>query len=468
MDKKSLQIATVLGFVLLASTTILPVSSYTERELPTINVAHMPYPGLNAGYLVWDAGLYRDSGFKIGKFNEFIIGGPMVEAMLAGECDVGVMGTPPLLSMYASHPNVRIIYVYKETYHEHWIMVRPDSPILKVKGWNPNYPDVYGSPDTIRGATVLSTIHTNGDYVFAQYLKIFGLTRDDVNIVSMSQADILSAMDTQGDIFVLWMPFNLLAEAKGYVKVADEADIKAPVYLLGCTTTDFAERNPELVARWVEAIARAQSKLKADPLFMYSVDYKAQSMAGIQLDLNLYLPTYVPESIWRPCDLERNLELFTEPAPGEDSEVERNIRAMMDLFVSYGYLEEELDLDTLLDDTYLRMVEQKKNEVPDLINNAKKAIDDAEKAGVSEEVLSPLKRLISRAEYLYNDGAYYGAGDIAEEVIAQINAITQGVELTPVTTEVIPMWLVATNVAIPIVVGVVVYLVMRRKRRGSQ
>ena len=53
-------------------------------------------------------------------------------------------------------------------------MVRPDSPILKAKGANPRYPDVYGSADTVRGKLILCPEKPPAHYLLSTWLHILG------------------------------------------------------------------------------------------------------------------------------------------------------------------------------------------------------------------------------------------------------------------------------------------------------
>ena len=53
-------------------------------------------------------------------------------------------------------------------------MSAPDSPILKAKGANPRYPDVYGSADTVRGKLILCPEKTSAHYLLSTWLHILG------------------------------------------------------------------------------------------------------------------------------------------------------------------------------------------------------------------------------------------------------------------------------------------------------
>ena len=56
------------------------------------------------------------------------------------------------------------------------IYVRPDSPILKAKGANPRYPDVYGSADTVRGKLTLCPEKTSAHYLLLSLIHIYLVT----------------------------------------------------------------------------------------------------------------------------------------------------------------------------------------------------------------------------------------------------------------------------------------------------
>lgn len=55
------------------------------------------------------------------------------------------------------------------------VLVRPDSPIAKVKGYNKDFPEVLGSPDTVKGKTFLTTTVSSAHYGLSSWLKVPGL-----------------------------------------------------------------------------------------------------------------------------------------------------------------------------------------------------------------------------------------------------------------------------------------------------
>ena len=62
------------------------------------------------------------------------------------------------------------------------VMIRKGSDILKVKGWNQDYPEICGSPETIKGKTFLVKGISSGAYTLAAWLDLFNLNFSHVVI----------------------------------------------------------------------------------------------------------------------------------------------------------------------------------------------------------------------------------------------------------------------------------------------
>lgn len=68
--------------------------------------------------------------------------------------EIAGCGAVPTL-MAASKGQFYVVGIGNDESDLNAIYVRPDSPILKAKGANPRYPDVYGNADTVRGKLIL-------------------------------------------------------------------------------------------------------------------------------------------------------------------------------------------------------------------------------------------------------------------------------------------------------------------------
>lgn len=69
------------------------------------------------------------------------------------------------------------------------IFTRADSPILKMKGFNPNARKCTVNPDPCAGRTFIVPKGTSAHYMLSRWLHVLGLNERDVNIVDMQPSE---------------------------------------------------------------------------------------------------------------------------------------------------------------------------------------------------------------------------------------------------------------------------------------
>lgn len=161
-------------------------------------------------------GYFKDAGLDV-KTEIFATGAPINEAMAAGNLDVAVSG---MASVYALATG---LYTYIGdgvlTSGGEAIYARADSPIAKAGEWKPG---IIGSPETVKGCTILGPLATTAHYQAIKYVESFGLTANDFHMVSMDYAQAYQAFITgQGDLIAIKMPYSNQLEEAGYVRVSD-------------------------------------------------------------------------------------------------------------------------------------------------------------------------------------------------------------------------------------------------------
>ena len=201
--------------------------------------------------------LYFDSGMAI------------LNALPAGEWVVAGMGAVPAM-MGNLRYNTYVIGIGNDESTTNAVMVRPDSPILKTKGYNPDYPDVYGHPDDVRGKTILATTVSSSHFALSHWLRVLGLKDGDVTIKNMDQAQALGAFSTGiGDAVSLWAPHLYMGEEKGWKVVGMPKTCKVGLPISLIADQKWADENPELVAKFLRVYLRAvnmiQDQMKNDP-----------------------------------------------------------------------------------------------------------------------------------------------------------------------------------------------------------
>lgn len=173
-----------------------------------------------------EQGLDKKNGIEI-ELVQFTTGAPMNEAMAAGEIDADCIGAAGVFAL--ANFNAKMVAEICNDTIAIELFARPDSPIVATKGYNHAYPEVYGTPESIKGKTVLCPAGTLSQYEVSKYLDVFGLTVDDVKYVPMEYGQAYSAFVTgEGDILATRSPQTYTAsEDKGYVSIASLQNLRA-------------------------------------------------------------------------------------------------------------------------------------------------------------------------------------------------------------------------------------------------
>jgi ABC-type nitrate/sulfonate/bicarbonate transport system substrate-binding protein len=143
--------------------------------------------------------------------------------------------------------------------------VRKDSPILKKKGFNPQYPDVYGTPETVKGANILLTSQTTVHYIIGKWLEILGLKESDVKITNMDMSSIVPAFEKGiGDVASVWAPVSFECESRGWVKAGSTGTTKAITATCLVGDKEWCDKNPELTSKFLRVYFRVSQIMKKE------------------------------------------------------------------------------------------------------------------------------------------------------------------------------------------------------------
>ena len=147
-------------------------------------------------FLMWYAkgkGWDKEAGLDI-EMKLFNSGPDILNALPAGEWRFAAVGALPAMLGNLRYGTSIIAQANNEAALCTSVVVRADSPIAKVKGWNKDYPEVYGSPETVRGKTFLATTLTSSHYALSTWLNVLGLKDSDVVIKNMDQSQVVGAL----------------------------------------------------------------------------------------------------------------------------------------------------------------------------------------------------------------------------------------------------------------------------------
>ncbi len=217
------------------------------------------------GFIMWYAkkqGWDKEAGLDVNMLL-FSSGPAQMEALPSKQWQLGATSSAGYLVGAIRHNVYEVATNINEGLIQ-GIYARPDHPLFKIKGYNPEYPEVYGSPETVKGMTILYTSQTNVHYIVGKWLVILGLTEKDVKLVNMDQPSAIPAFEKGvGDAVALWAPFTYSAESRGWGAVVMGDTSKAYTTSMYVGDRAWCDKNPEVVAKFLRVHYRVVDVIRA-------------------------------------------------------------------------------------------------------------------------------------------------------------------------------------------------------------
>ncbi|WP_332447306.1 ABC transporter substrate-binding protein [Sphaerochaeta sp.] len=265
----------------------------TPGSLPVIRVAVMPfYISSPIGYII-DNGLDVANGFKIEPIM-FPTGGPMNEAIASDAYDVATIGGAFVFGVANFRAHVIASHINGTGGNEIW--AKAGTPLAGVKGYNPSYPQVLGSPDTVKGLVIAQTTGTTAQLAITSWLKAIGVAEKDVNIIHMDFAQCFQAFKANSaDVAALVSPYCFQTDSS-MVKVADLKQLGVQLYE-EITLTDKAYKNAEItkvIPAFLRVLFQVNDTLESDKTLKFNAVKKWYNDNG---------SSATDENIQAECDL---------------------------------------------------------------------------------------------------------------------------------------------------------------------
>lgn len=251
----------IAGQTMAASLTKVPTAWLDEHET----------------FLMWYAkekGWDKEAGLDI-EIKYFNSGADILNALPSGEWVFAGMGAVPAMLGNLRYDTIVIANGNDESM-TNGVVVRKDSPISKVKGWNKDFPNILGSPETVKGKTFLVTTVSSAHYALSSWLNVLGLKDSDVVIKNMDQAQAVGAFENNiGDGVALWAPHLFLAMDKtGGVLAADLNMCKKGNPIVLIANAKYANANPEITGKFLSIYLRAVNMVQKETAISLVPEYK--------------------------------------------------------------------------------------------------------------------------------------------------------------------------------------------------
>ena len=294
-------------------------------------------------YIASEKGWWQDLGLKPA-FSTFPAGVPQIAASAAKSWDVGGTGSVPAV-LGAARYNLLTIGITNDESQGNALLASG----AKADGFARN-------PGSIKGQLIVLTANSTGDYAVQSCLSKWGLKKADVQIKSMGQAEIISAMSSgNADLGGLWAPnIYTLEEKAGAKLICSGRDAGAIVPGAIIVRQEYAKEQPQNVAKYLAVYLRAQKwslAHRAEAVAMMKKFYEQGGVTISEAAMNKEFDT-------RPVfDLAGQLKIMFRPAGGA-SEVDRWLTGIGEFMKANGTFPEAPATKGFVTDEYLRMVDK--------------------------------------------------------------------------------------------------------------
>ena len=274
-------------------------------------------------------------------YSTFPSGAPQVAAAAAGDWDVGGTGSAPAV-LGAARFDIVTIGITNNESAGNAMMVRGDEAEA-----------IRADPaEALRGQQLLVTTNSTGEYAAAACIESYGLTYpDDVAVVNLNQGEIISAFASgTGTMVGLWAPnIYTLEDRTGAELLCSGQDAGAIVPGALIARREYAEANPEMVARYLATYLRGVEWIRANQGEAVDMMADFYALNGVELPEE-YLQREIDT---RPVfTLDEQLELMT----GESPDAVQWFDGLGGYMTSTGTLESELEASSFIDPQYMQLV----------------------------------------------------------------------------------------------------------------
>lgn len=335
-------------FLMVLLTATASVQKVLAADLFELKLSGQGTPSTFLVYDLIQRGWDKEVGLKM-SLTYFPSGADQVEALPSKQWVIATSAGGVPSAVGALRYGTYTAAIGEEDSFTNAVLVRPDSPILKAKCTDPNYPQTLGSPETVKGKTVLVTTVTSGHFSLATWLKRLGLKEQDVVVKNMDQGQIMAAFESGvGDIAVVWEPYMFVGMSKGWKMVNVDSQEGANQINTIMVDKTFGDEHPEIVAKFLKLYFRRIALQKPDSEEMINGYIKfLKDWAGTELSKEDAAKSLKLHAMY---PLDQQLKVF-DTSKGE-SQVHKWFVGMTDFFVEQKRFSRE-EMDKVLKSDFL-------------------------------------------------------------------------------------------------------------------
>ncbi len=214
--------------------------------------------------------------------------------------------------------------------------------------------EILKNPASLKGKQLLVTTNSTGEFSALACLKKFGLSRDDMQVVNLAPAQLISAFSNgNGALAASWAPFIYVLQDKAGAKEVcngQQADVFVTSNFI--VNPDFAKSHPETVAKALAVYLRAVAweRKHRNEAIAYLKQFNEKN--GVSLS-----PRFVEMDYDHRKTFTLPEELKIYDRSGGQAIVDKWSDDLATYLVGTGTLKAVPDAKTYLDDRFLKMID---------------------------------------------------------------------------------------------------------------
>jgi NitT/TauT family transport system substrate-binding protein len=291
-------------------------------------------------FIASEKGWWRELGLAP-EFSTFAAGAPQVAALAARAWDAGGTGSAPAVLGAQRFGMLTIGITNDESRGNALVARRADLERIRA------------NPQVLKGQQILLTTNSTGEYAALACLQSWGLTRRDVTLVNLGQAQIISAFTAGNGLLAgVWAPniYTLQERAQGEV-ICDGKQAGATVPGAIVARADWVREHPDRAAAFLAVYLRSIAWQRANRDETIALMRRFYVQGGVTLD-DRYLATEIDT---RPTfTLEEQLRLFDRA--GGRSTVDGWLTSLGEYLVSTGTLQQAPEPASFVTDEVLKRI----------------------------------------------------------------------------------------------------------------
>jgi NitT/TauT family transport system substrate-binding protein len=324
-----------------AAAFILVVSGpMTGARAEPVRISYQPLYWALPFYIASELGYWKEAGIEP-EFSVFPAGPQQIAAMQSW--DLGGTGGPPAV-LGGVRLGLQSIAIGTD-----------ESAVTATVARAAEADAILKDPSTLKGKQLLVTTNSTGEFSALACLKKFGLTRDDVQIVNLAPAQLISAYSNgNGTLAASWAPFVYVLQDKAGAKEICNGQM-ANVFVTSSfvVSPEFAKAKPDTVAKALAVYLRAVAWQKKNRAGTLAYLKKFNEKNGVSLSEHFL---EIDHDRRKTFTLAEELTIFDRSkGPATVDKWNDDLAAYL---VSTGTLKEIPDAKTYLDDKFLKMIDK--------------------------------------------------------------------------------------------------------------